>query len=248
MIILAAKRHSPMLPLAVCFIILATMGCSSGLGDLTRESARKLIENSEKFKIPIAVTLKDENERHVQPQSADETEQTATERAMEMYLSDNRQIAVLRHLGYVEVTATVLKKAEIKGSGVFASIKPWIFKIEPSLTEKGKAATKPQTDSTNKEVVLARREVVELTGIRKEGIQAAADFTWKAVPTEAGKAFDPTSDTFKSLPPELQEAVTKSQGVGPFGSSSTVNWNEIYKSTASFQKYDDGWRLAAIRF
>jgi hypothetical protein len=240
-----AEYHRIFALVTVIILMLIAPACGNSQ-DLNRSNAKRLIEGFDKFKASISVELKDENERHVQPQSADETEQDATARAIEMYLSDNRQVAVLRQLGYVEVKATVLKRAEVKGSGVFASIRPWIFKIEPSLTEKGKAATKSQSGSNEKTVVLARREVIEVTGIRKAEAQAVADFTWKTVPTEAGKVFDSTSEAFKNLLPEMQEALRESRGVGPFGRAGTIDWGQTYKATANFQKYDDGWRVVSI--
>lgn len=242
-----AERFPYIYPLILC-ICITTLSCSRGSGDLTRDSALKLIEESEKFKVPAAIVLKDENDLTFLPNSSDETESEAQARAMDIYLSSNRGIAILRYLGYVEVKATLVKQGKVEGSGTLASRWPWIFKIEPELTNKGKDAAKSQGVTENNAVVLGRRKIIEVTGISKDGIQAAVDFTWKAVPTEAGEAFDPTSNTFKGLPQELQEELTKTQGVGPFGSSMIVNWNDTYKSTAGFQKYDDGWRLTSIRF
>jgi hypothetical protein len=242
---LVTNCHSVFALITVIILMLLAPSCGNSQ-DLNRSNAKHLIEESAKFKAPVAVELEVENERHVQPKTDDESEQNATERAMEMYLADNRQIAVLRLLGYVDVKATVVKRAEVKGSGVFASIRPWIFKMEPFLTEKGKAGTKNQVGGSDKAVVLARREVVEVTGIRKAESQAIADFTWKAAPTEIGKVFDPTSDAFKNLPPEMQEALKESRGIGPFGNSGTIGWSQVYKATASFQKYDNGWRVASI--
>jgi hypothetical protein len=239
------KWH-PRFLLLIGAIVIALLGCGGGSKDLTRSSAQRMIEAFEKFKQPIGVVLKDEDEWQVRPKSSDETEQDAQARAMEMYLSDKRAVAVLRHLGYVDVKITLVKQAEIKGSGVFASVKPWVFRVEPALTEKGREAAKSQGVTGDKSVVFGRREVVEVTGIREKEGQAVADFTWKTVATEAGKAFDPASDAFKTLPPELREAVSKSKGIGPFGSTATQDWSQINKAVANFQKYDDGWRLTAI--
>lgn len=239
------KRHLRFL-LLMGAIVIALLGCGGVSKDLTRSSAQRMIEAFEKFKQPVGVVLKDEDEWQVRPKSSDETEQDAQARAMEMYLSDKRAVAVLRHLGYVDVKITLVKQAEIKGSGVFAFVKPWIFRIEPTLTEKGRAAAQSQGVTDDKAVLLGRREVVEITGIREKEGQAVADFTWKTLPTEAGKAFDPASDAFKTLPPELREVVSKSKGVGPFGSAATQDWSQINKAVANFQKYDDGWRLTAI--
>jgi hypothetical protein len=239
-------KHYRLSDVTIVIILMLFSPACGNSQDLNRSNAKRLIEESDKFKSPITVKLETEKERHVQPQAADETEEDATKRAIEMYFSDNRQIAVLRQLGYVDVKATVVKKAEVKGSGVFASIRPWIFKMEPSLTEKGKTATKAQNTNPDKTVVLARRGVIEVTGIRKAEIQAVADFTWKAIPTEVGKVFDPTSDAFKSLPPEMQEALKETRGAGPFGSAGTIDWSQTYKASANFQKYDDGWRVVSI--
>jgi hypothetical protein len=241
-----AKLYCFIAVLTIIASLVGTIACS-GRGELTRATALKLIKESEKFKAPIELTLKDENELSLLPNSSEETEQEAQARAIDIYMSSNQGVAVLRHLGYVKVKAMLIKHGKVEGTGPFASRQPWIFKIEATLTDKGREVGKSQGITDGKAVVLARREVIEITGIRKEGIQAAADFTWEALPTEAGKAFDPTSEIFKSLTPELQEAVTKRRGIGPFGSSSTVNWNEVHKSTAGFQKYDDGWRLTTIR-
>lgn len=233
-----------MLLITFCILIVLAMGCSGGPGDLTRDNARKLIEESERFKAPIVVTLKDQKELPLRPKSPDETEQEARARVIDMHLSSNPALAVLRHLGYVEVRATLVKHASVPDR---ALSEPWVFNLEVTLTDKGREAAKSQGLTDDKAVPLARREVVEVTGVREEGIRGEAEFTWKAVPTEAGKAFDPTSDTFKSLPPELREALTKSRGIGPFASSATTDWADVHKTSAVFQKYDDGWRLTGVR-
>lgn len=181
------------------------------------------------------------------PNSADETEQEALARVLDIHLSSNPALAVLRHLGYVEVKVTLVKPAKVEGRGLFANIQPWVFNIEETLTDKGRKAAKSQGLTGEKALPLARREVVEVTGVRKEGIRGEAEFTWKAVPTEAGKALDPASDMFKSLPSELRDALTKSRGIGPFASNATIDWADIHKTFAAFQRYDDGWRLTGVR-
>jgi hypothetical protein len=241
---LTAERHPSLLLITFNIFIVLAMGCSGRPGDLTRDSARKLIEDSERFRAPLVAALKDQKELPLRPDSPDETEQEARARVIEMHLSSNPTIAVLRHLGYAEVRATLVRHARVPDR---ALPEPWVFNLEPTLTDKGREAAKSQGLTGDKAVPLARREVVEVTGVRKEGIRGEAEFTWKAVPTEAGKAFDPSGDTFKSLPPGLREALTKSRGIGPFASSSTGNWADVHKTSAVFQKYDDGWRLTGVR-
>jgi hypothetical protein len=238
------KRHLHMVPIILCAFVIATPGCGVSTKDLTRESARELIEDSEKFKAPISAHLKDQKELPLRPISPDETEEQALSRLIDMHLSSNPTLAVLRHLGYAEVRGTLVRRARVQAGTL---PEPWIFNLETTVTDKGRGAARSQGLTGDKAVPLARREVVEVTGVRKEGIRGEAEFTWKAVPTEAGKAFDPSSDTFKSLPPELREALTRSRGIGPFAGSATIDWADIHKSAAAFQKYDDGWRLTGIR-
>jgi hypothetical protein len=205
-----------------------------------------MIEESERFKVPVMAALKDENEFPIFPTAPDEPEQSVRERVLQMHLSSYPLWAVLRHLGYIEVKVSVIRAYQEKDTYGFSAGKPWVLKIEPTLTDKGKELEKYQGSDGYKAVPLARREMVEVTGVREKEGQAAADFTWTAVPNEAGRAFDPTTDTFKGLPPELQQALMKSRGIGPFSGTGTQSWDQVWKSTASFQKYDDGWRLVSI--
>jgi hypothetical protein len=243
----AAERHLTLF-LIICVVTVTILNCGGGLGDLTRDSARKLIEESDRFKAPIAATLRDQKELPMLPDSADESEQQALARVLDMELSSDLTLATLRQLGYADTKITLVKHASVSGRGPLADIRPWVFDIEAVLTDKGRELAKSQGMTGDKAVPLARRELVEVTGVRKEGIRGEADFTWKAVPTEAGKAFDPSSDTFKSLPAGLREALTKGRGVGPFAASAAAGWSGVKRAGAAFQKYDDGWRLMGIEF
>jgi hypothetical protein len=242
----STKRRPPIRSFCFCFIIFAALGCSGGPRELTRESARRLITESQQFKQPIAVNLKDDDDLPVQPRARDETAEQAQERALNTYFSSSLTIGVLSELGYVAVKPVLVKPAQLQGGPL--EITPWFFKVEVTLTDKGRQLAKAQGLTDEKAVPLAHREIVEVTGIRTQGIAGAAEFTWQAVPTEAGKGFDPTTDVFKSLPPELQQVLTKSRGIGPFASSATIDWNVSHKAMANFQKYDDGWRLRGIRW
>jgi hypothetical protein len=233
-----------MIFLLLALTLLAAPGCA-GAKQLDRSSARRMIEAAEKFKSPITAAMKDEKEFKIFPDSPDETEQAVRERVLRVYLESHPAVAVLRHLGYVEVQVSVVEppRQTVKGS---SSTTPWVLNIEPGLTEKGRALAKSQGLTGDKAVPLAKRELVEVTGVREQGGQAAAEFTWRAVPNEAGEALDPSSDTFKGLPQELQAALRKERGIGPFSRAATAGWEEVHKATAGFQKYDDGWRLAAL--
>jgi len=230
--------------LAIAALLVVTPGCSAQ--GLDRPGAKKLIEESEKFKAPVVVALKIEDDVRLFPQSPGETEEAMRDRALRNYLLSNPTLAILRHLGYVKADATVVRPYEVKNVRGFPVKSPWILKIEPAPTEKGRSLMRSQGGLGDNAAVLARREVIEVTGVRERAGQAAADFTWKTVPTEAGKALDPSSDVFNGLPQELRNALTKSRDVGPFGRSATQDWSRVNKATADFRKYDDGWRLASI--
>jgi hypothetical protein len=145
----------------------------------------------------------------------------------------------------VEVNVSVVEppRQTVKGS---SATTPWVLNIEPTLAEKGRDLAKSQGLTGDRAVPLAKRQLIEVTGVKEQGGQAVADFTWKAVPNEAGEAFDPSSATFKSLPQRLQAVLRKERGIGPFARAATQGWGEVSKATAGFQKYDDGWRLAAL--
>jgi hypothetical protein len=227
-------------------VIAAIQVACAGTRGLTRSSAQRMIEKSDRFKAPVKVGLKDDQEFKIFPEPPDESEQSVRSRVLQIHLSSYPGRSVLRHLGYVEVNISVVRPSQVNTVGGFSTRSPWVLKIEPILTEKGKDLARSQGMEGDHAVPLAHREVVEVTGIREKGGQAAVDFTWKAVPTEAGRAFDPSTDMFKRLPSELQQALTKLRGIGPFSGTGTQDWGRVWEATAGFQKYDDGWRLASI--
>lgn len=240
-------RQPTLLLIALCTVLAAVSGCGFGSADLTRDSVRRLIESSDAFTSPISATLKGRREVPLLPDSADETEEHAVARQTDIELSSNPALAVMRHLGYVDLKVTVVERAHVPGRGTLEGVQPWVFSVEATLTDKGRELAKSEGAKGEKAVPLARRELIEVTGVRKEGIRGEADFTWRAVPTEAGEAFDPSSDAFKRLPEELRQALTRSRGVGPFAGSAALGWGGVQKASASFQKYDDGWRLTGAR-
>jgi hypothetical protein len=231
--------------LALITFVFSLAACG-GTGELTRSSAQKIIAESEKFKAPIAVALQRDDDFRIFPEPPDETEQEVRARVLRIYLSSHTTLTVLRHLGYLDVNISVVEPYEVKNVRGFSIPSPWVFKIQPTLTGKGKEMARSQGSADDTAVPLARREVVEVTGVRQRDGQAVADFRWKAIPTEAGRALDPATDTFKSLPPELQQDMTQSRGIGPFGRAERRSWDQVSQATASFQKYDDGWRLVSI--
>lgn len=231
--------------------------------ELSRSRVSALISESKDFKEPAAVVLKEEYENvSVPAQSEDEEESVAQPRAVEAFLVNHPALAVLQYLGLIEVTTQIIQKPKIIKAPEFKierpdgstarsplgndSLAPWKFLIRVNLTEKGKQAA----GTNGRTIPLYARRVVEVTGIiTTQNGGAQAEFTWQAVPTAVGEAFDPTSEDYKKLPPQLQQGLKKPTGLlqkTPLADTTEIN-TAIRKGVAYFQRYDDGWRLISIQ-
>lgn len=228
--------------LFVAGIIAPVQGCAAlNPRELTRPRALSLLRGHDMFKKPAPLPLSVAEKFPVPAEKADEPE--PVERALELFFEDRPVMGVLHHLGLIEATAVAVERPQkLAYTGYLTT---WKFRITPRLTTKGKKAVRAAGGVGEDSVPAFRREVVEITGIRKEGAnRAEVEFTWRAVPTEAGEAFDPTSDTFKSLPPTLQQKITH---VNILGNSLKTSFGEARRATAHLQLYDDGWRVDYIR-
>lgn len=249
-----------------CSIVLALIALVSGCADskeLTRSRAASLISNSKEFKEPAAIVLRNEyGEVSVPAQSKDEEETVAQPRAVDAFLDNHPALAVLNHLGIIEVTAEVSQKPQVikapeikveRPGGITSRtplgedrLEPWKFQIRVSLTEQGKKAA----GSNSQSIPLFTKRVVEVTGVIKtQNGGAQAEFTWQPVPTDVGKSFDPTSEEYKKLPPQLQQGLKKPIGLlqrTPLADTSGIN-TSVRKGVAYFQLYDDGWRIISIQ-
>lgn len=228
--------------LSAAAIIAPVQGCAAlNPQGLTRPRALSLLRGHDMFKKPAPLPLTVAEKFPVPSEKADEPE--PVERALELFFEDRPVMGVLHHLGLIEATAVAVERPQkLAYTGYLTT---WKFRITPRLTAKGKKAVRAAGGEGEDSVPAFRREVVEITGIRKEGANRAdVEFTWKAVPTEAGEAFDPTSDTFKSLPPNLRQKITH---VNILGNSLKTSFGEARRATARLQLYDDGWRVEYVR-
>jgi hypothetical protein len=209
--------------------------------ELTRPRALSLLRGHDMFKRPAPLPLSVAEKFPVPAEKADEPE--PVERALELFFEDRPVMGVLHHLGLIEATATAVERPQrLAYTGYLTT---WKFRITPRLTAKGKKTVRAAGGAGEDSVPAFSREIIEITGIRKEGAnRAEVEFTWRAVPTEAGEAFDPTSDTFKSLPPTLQQKITH---VNILGNSLKTSFGEARRATARLQLYDDGWRVDYIK-
>lgn len=209
--------------------------------ELTRSRALAILREHGMFKKPAVLPISEAEKFLVPAESAVEPE--PKERAVEQFFEDRPAMGVLRHLGLIEATATAVERPKVLA--YTGQLTMWRFKITPRLTAKGKKAVSAAGGEGEDSVPALRREIIEVTGLKKEGAgRAEVEFTWKSIPTGAGEAFDPTSATFKTLPPKLQQKLTH---VNILGDSLKMSFGEVRKATAYFQLYDDGWRVDHIR-
>jgi hypothetical protein len=207
--------------------------------ELSRPYAAELIQNSKNFRT-VSYALHDQPEWTIKAASDDEPEEQAQARAVESYSNYFAEIAVFRYLGLVDVMATTIERPTSRY--LF-----WKFRITPTLTAKGKQRAAQDTVGQNRHaVVLARKEIVSITGITtpRQGI-AQVEFTWKLMPTEEGAAFDTGSKAYKNLPESLRKII--SRPTSATFRTAERKYDEINKSTAVFQRYDDGWRVQLIQ-
>lgn len=237
--------------LLLATLVVFTIACGSN--DLSRSEAEKSIREANDFKIPFQIeyTQGDAkyNEGLLEVISDDETKEQATARKIKQYLELNPQVAVLNHYGMI--LPQVVPREEKPPKRVYYS-NPAFWHFQEKYTGSDKANEYWQEAGilpNSAAFPLARREFVGVTGITKQGEnQAIVEFGWKWQPNQIGKAFDNTTDEFKSLPPDLQRQLTGEKI--PAGESRRRDWRIDWKAEKCgqglFQKYDDGWRLVRI--
>lgn len=230
----SSSHKARILILVSATLIFLATSCGAGSRELTRGRAAAMIGSSTDFRAPVSFPLKKETGLLLRPESDGEIESQARARAIETYFQANPQMDVLRQIGLMDVRAALRKRPE-ENYGV------WSFDVEPFLTERGeKAVAAEQVEEAGQSVALARREVVEVTGITKTtDVVAQAQYTWSEAPTEAGQAFVPGTPEYERLPASLRQALEQRH--------QTKDYGKTRQGTAIFQLFDDGWRLTAVR-
>ena len=229
-------------------IVFGLISCACSSKDLSRSTAQSMIEASPAYKeaanISLADSFHEQMPNGLDKASPDESREQAQQRVLERELQWQPQMAAANKLGLVNLTADFVKEEK----AFIQTPTQWVFKVTARANDKGKALWKdyklPETDES---LPIARKEIIEITGITKLGEnQATADFTYKWIPNELGKMLDPTTEEFKKLPAEMQKGLTGK------GSESNQNksfdWSGERHGKALFQKYDDGWRLVNVGF
>jgi len=232
--------------LLLATLALNSFACSSK--DLSRSMAQSMIEASPAYKEASSFSLVDAYNEQVplgiNRVSAEETVDQARLRVLARQLEWKPETAAAHHLGLVNLTADFIKERK----PVMGLKAEWEFKVMARANDKGKALWKayklPETDEF---LPLAKKQIIEITGITKQGeTQAAADFTYKWIPNELGKTLDPKTEEFKRLPEAIQKDLTGKGKESDMDKS--IDWSGERRGKALFQKYDDGWRLVDVRF
>lgn len=234
-------------------LCLSTFSASCGAGELTRPKAEELINQSADFKghYQIEYTQGDEkyNDGLLEVISADETKEQAVARKTKQYMELNPQIAVLNHYGMV--TPNVVPREEKPPARVYYSNPAfWHFQEKYTGSDRADEFWRKLGLEPNKETFpLAKRELIEVTGLIKQGDQQfTAEFKWRWLPNEIGRAMDSTTDEYKALPADLQDFLSGDKiPAGEYRAHDwRINWKFEKQGRAIFQKYDNGWRLTSI--
>ena len=234
--------------LTLAVICLSSPACANfDSKELTRSQAQLLIAKSPEFKQPGIISLQTRYENSsealpVKKTSGSEKVEEAEARIPRIFLQYFPQIAVANHLGLVKIEFVYVRD----DNGGFQTPPQWYFTVKARANEKGQAMWKDYGLPPNDEAVpVAQKQFGTVTGITKLAeTQAKADFSWKWMPNTVGRALDEKTEQFKTLPAEIQNALT-GKTESNF-QAQTEDWSGERKVSGLFQRYDDGWRL--IRF
>ncbi len=222
---------------AVVVICLAACGSNK----LSRSSAAGLIESSEAFKKPVAISLLPEYRQSLTLIGEGSRDKPKEEFALQRFLESHADLAALNHLGLVEFKVTGIQYPDSASSPVT---------VISSLTDKGRTASRQwQQSGDGWTIPVAKRELVEVTGLtggEAESKQARVEYTWKWQPTEAGASFDVSGQAFQSLPASVRQnlgGASFSDMLRSAGQSIPFDSSKTHKETATLQLYDDGWRM-----
>lgn len=214
--------------------------------DLTRSKAESLIVASPQFKSPQTVSLISPMENDpfgLEKASDSEKVEEAKPRYLQRFLQYHPRIAVLNHLGLISIEQSLLREEKAVGTQVPAM---WYFSVKARLSEQGRALWKEYgLPAAEDAIPLARREFVSITGIMSQGEnRAQADFNWKWSANKIGLAFQENTDEFKALPLEMQKGLRGQTEANR--QALTENWSGERKGKASFERFDDGWRISGM--
>jgi hypothetical protein len=218
----------------------ASLDCGSSR-QLDRKKAAALIEAAPQFRqVFYVVVAHQRNQRHLDPETAPAD---ARGEAAADFFNSSPYRGVLRELGLVDVTAR------------FAGVEDGrnVFDLNISLTDAGRQLWQEVGAPVNEAAIpLAKRDLLEVTGLTggdaTQGGRATAEFTWRWVPTVAGRAMMRGTPEYERLPDRIKQQFNES-GLTVFdiGAHRPLELGGAHQANAQFQLYDDGWRLTDVR-
>jgi hypothetical protein len=213
--------------------------CSSN--SLTRPHVAEMINSSEEFKQPVAVTLLPEYRQSLTLIGSGSHTTSKPDFALQRFLESHAELAVLNHLGLVDFKVSSIEYPDSASSPVV---------VTSSLTEKGRAASRQWQQSGNGWAIpIAKKEVVEVTGLTgSEGDSktARAEYMWRWQPTEVGKSFDKSDSAYQNVPASIRSnlgGASMADMMRQLGNGVVFDSSQTQKASASFRLYDDGWHL-----
>lgn len=234
---------SALLALAVC----ATPSCSSSTR-LDRSKAADLISRSPQFTQPFTIIVRHEKDsRNLGPIKPSETKEEGQARAVEDYFNASPYRGALREEGLVTATARYEHTTMYGGEEG-----PSLYTLDIKPTEKGEQLWRELSMPVDTATLpLAKREIISVTGITggdEKSRRATAEFTWRWVPTLAGRVLQRGTPEFEHLPDRIKEQFNdRGLGVLGIGAQPPLQLSATRQSVAAFQLYDDGWRLTDLR-
>jgi hypothetical protein len=243
------NRRFQLLGFLIAFILIAGLMSACSSGDLSRSQAQKMITESNDFKQPAIIELVQGNiplnkgKGLVVAKSATELESEAIQSRISSHYASNPQMAVADYFGLIDAR---LKRTNDVPDPVTAATSNWYFNERYTITDKAKEIWEEAKLPVNETAVpVAFKEFIEVTGLTKQNENTVlADFSYKWSPNEVGKSLDSLTEEFRRLPEKVRQDLIAPGGLK--NRNQTLSWEGNRDGKATFQKYDDGWRLISV--
>lgn len=234
----------------IVFILMIGLMLACSPGDLSRSQAQKLIIESNDFRQPAVIELIQGNitvgkgKGAIQSKSENEPEAEAIKRRIAEHYAANPQMAVADYFGLVNAQ---LKRTNDTPEKLTVASSYWYFDERYSINDKSRKMWEEAKLPGNETAVpVAFREFIEVTGLTKQNENTVlADFSYKWMPNDVGKSLDSSTEEFRKLPEKIRQDLVAPGGLTT--RSQTMSFG-TKQGKASFQRYDDGWRLMSVSF
>ena len=231
-------------------ILIFLHGCGSK--GLDRSAAAGLIKSASDFKVPFTVPYTTDdlkfNDGLIEVAAPDETKEQAAKRRIRNYFELNPRLAVLDYFGLINAQVTA-REDKAPPPAYYSNQAMWHFSEKYTGTPKAEQYWREMNIPIDSESFpLARREIIEVTGITVEGTRGAAEFTYRWQANGIGRALDAATAEYKALPEDLQKLISGEKiPAGEIrGRDVRIDWSNTRRGQAVFTKFDDGWRVHSL--